>query len=261
MSSIVSWSIAICIVTTFASNYAFSHSGRRFEVRADSGKLTAQGVNNGPYDGAPNERPYFNVIHDHWQNSPLGLDTAFATLPGFDMPSPSPGLIGQPVYLRLDRVLKWSEPPVMSMSGAIPFLEPLASDELVTLSIRGETINSSALGQLLLVPSVSEFGNLDIDLLYEANFTPSSEIVVLATTLVSASPAVEESNSVYILLSPDGDSPDETLHHASLFLERSIDAALTVPEPAASTFLMFWLAVVSTHFRSFRNIHRERAKR
>ena len=223
------------------------HDGRRFEVQVVDNQIVAQGVNTGTNDGAPDTRPYPNAIHDHWQNSLVGSDSAMATLPGFDIPSSATPLWSQPFYLTLNSVTKWVSPPMMPSVGTIPQLTPLPAGELVEVTIDAstysQTIDSDSLGTILLSPSVSIFGISDLDLLYEVNKQPAGEIYVLNTTLSSGNTGVENSDPVYIILSPDGANHAERLHHAALFLEENITSAIIVPEPGCGILLMIGLLV------------------
>lgn len=69
----------------------------------------------------------------------------------------------------------------------------------------------------------------------------------LAIATADAHPAVEASDAVFILLSPDGSSPAEKLHHASLYQERYLGTR-QIPEPASSTLLVVGLgSLYATH--------------
>lgn len=215
------------------SELANGHDGRRFEVQVVDNRIVAQGVNTGADDGAPVTRPYANAIHDHWHNSPVvGVESALATLPGFDVPSSSNALWSQPLYLTLQSVTKWVSPPMMPAAGTIPQLTHLSTGELVEVTIDtddySQTIDSDNLGTILLTDSVSIFGSLDIDLLYTVNKQPVGEIYVLSTILSSGNTNVQESDPVYIILSPDGANPAEKLHHAALYLEENITSSVVV---------------------------------
>ena len=80
------------------------------------------------------------------------------------------------------------------------------------------------------------FGGVDdLDPLYEINTQPAGEIHVLrfilsATTAAGEPSAVLPSRPINVLLSPDGESPMQRLHHASLYLERHM---ASVPEPSS----------------------------
>lgn len=216
---------------------AHGHDGRRFDVGLAGDRLVAQGVNTGNDDGAPAVRPYQNVIHDHWHNSPLGLDSASASLPGFDIRPPVDGaLVGYPMYLTLESVVQWDAPPLTPLAGTTPTFSGLQSGELVKVTTGVQSTTSGALGSVLLTPSVKSAGELDIDLLYEINTRPENRIYILSFVLSSGNPLVADSDRVHVLLSPDGANPMEKLHHASLFLEEyaaTRTVGVAVPEPSA----------------------------
>jgi len=76
-------------------------------------------------------------------------------------------------------------------------------------------------------------------LIYQIDSKPLDEIYVFefqlrATPIASGVNALLPSDSVFVLLSPDGAGPDERLHHASLFLEQYVT---TIPEPASATLM------------------------
>lgn len=226
----VSCLVSFWFVVLGFSALASGHDGRRFEVQVVDNRIVAQGVNTGNDDGAPAIRPYANAVHDHWQNSLVGAESATSTLPGFDIPSSSNALWSQPLYLNLQGVSKWVSPPMMPPVGTVPQLTALGAGVLVEVTINAEThsetTDSDTLGTILLTPSVSIFGTFDIDPLYKINKQPAGEIYVLSTTLSSGNTSVEESDPIYIILSPDGANPAEKLHHASLYLEANITSAL-----------------------------------
>lgn len=65
------------------SSLTFAHGGRRFGVKGLGDKLFAQGYDRvGNDDGGGGVRPYFNAMHDHF-NDLTGASTA--DLPGFDL--------------------------------------------------------------------------------------------------------------------------------------------------------------------------------
>ena len=242
---VITFSFAICLLACVEG--ADAHSGRRLLVEVVDGKLQAQGVNTGPDDGAPALRPYLNAIHDHWQNVPA-LVEATASLPGFDIgPSASLPLLGHALDLELIGASKWVSPPMMPSPATIPVLEPLDASQLITIVAPiGET-DTNALGTVRLTDDVPFGGLADIDLVYGIDGFPAGEIHVLEY-LLHATPngagvsAVESSDSIYVLLSPDGSTPQERLHHASLFLEEYL---ATVPEPGTLSLAFATLAMAS----------------
>ena len=227
------------------SAIAHAHDGRRFEIRVVDGQLVAQGVNTGAADGAPATRPYASVIHDHWQNSPLGLEIAIATLPGFDVPAPTdPLLVGQPLFLTLIGVRQWANPPVMPSAGIVPQLSLLSGGETVSITAGGMTIDSTNLGTLPLLSSAPVGGASDIDVLYSVNSRPTDSIYVLSATISSGSAFVADSEPVSIVLSPDGSNAMERLHHASLYLEQFLGPT-AVPEPSSLVLAVAALTLLS----------------
>ena len=233
-------------LAALAASIAEAHSGRRFVVSVDSDQIVARGANTGTDDGAPAVRPYLGAIHDHWQNSPLGLDSASASFPEFDVPGPTSALANWPLRLTLHAVTTWRDPPHMPSAGTVPQLAPLSAGEIVSVTLDGETVDSSSPGTLLLASSVLAEGVLDISLLYEVNQRPSNQIHVVEVALSSGNPAIGDSDSLYVILSPDGATPVERLHHASLFLENYLASARPVPEPGGGILLAgFGLLVIA----------------
>jgi hypothetical protein len=229
---------------------AEAHPGRRFEIQLVNNQLVAQGVNTGASDGAPDVRVYQNVIHDHWANSPLiGVDSATAAAPEFDIPVPALALQFRPIELRLLRVTKWIDPPVMPAPGTTPSFESLSNGEVVRLSLGGQSIDSNSLGSLFLTSSVPPEGLADIQISYTVNRSPLSEIYVLELELSSSNPAINVSGSAYILLSPDGSSPQQKLHHASLYLEEYLGAG-AVPEPDALIVALVGILALAANARN-----------
>ena len=231
------------LVVPKTTRIATAHEGRRFEVSVVAGQLLAEGVNTGPDDGAPAVRPYPNAIHDHWLNSPVGNEVAFATLPGFDFPHPPSDLVDHPLYVTLLDVHRWVNPPTMPTADTIPRLSPLAPGEIITITGDTQTIDSTNRGTLLLAPAVTAGGIADLDFIYEINSRPQDVIHVLTVRLEAPDSVVQSSDPIYILLSPDGADPATRLHHASLFLEARI-ADIAVPEPASCWLLALFSAGV-----------------
>jgi len=236
------------VLSLLAIATADAHPGRRLQIGLIDGQLVAQGANTGDSDGAPPVREYPNVIHDHWHNSPLvSIDSATTGAPEFDIIAPAAELQFRPLELSLVDVKKWAIPPIAPPVGTVPIFEPLASDEFVSLSLGGQQMDSENFGSLFLTTSVSPGGETDIQLTYAVNRRPENEIYVLEFLLSTTNPAVQPSAPVFILLSPDGSSPVEKLHHASLYLEKFLGTR-QVPEPASSTLLV--AGILSVYFAS-----------
>lgn len=233
-----------------------AHDGRRFDVTVINNQLYAQGYlsgSNPTNDGGDIIRPYFNAVHSHFSNSNSGAN-AFADLPGFDIRvSNAAELQGHDVLLTLIGSGRWDSPLAQDGTGlaqdfGVPNLSDLATGETVFVSNATELVDTSTLGTLTLAENIS--GDvLDIDLDYEINFQPVNAIHFLEWELSTTNPEIEDSLSVYTILSPDGVGPVERLHFQSLALERhfGVQAIVTsIPEPssavclawAASCFLM-----------------------
>ena len=233
--------LLVCIESTWA------HTGRRFLIEVVQGKLQAQGVNTGEPDGAPDVRPYPNAIHAHWSNvtpdPSSGLDP-FATsfLPDFEVPIDASfvHLKFHEITLELLGASKWVDPPMMPPEGTVPVLEPLDPNEVIRIETVNTDISTDTLGELLLSVSVPQAGIDDIVLNYNIDGHPTNQIHVLEF-LLTATPAdpsqpdlIEDSDPIYVLLSPDGIDSAERLHHASLYLEEFLGTnAGAVPEPGA----------------------------
>ncbi|MEN1681124.1 MAG: hypothetical protein AAGJ46_16175 [Planctomycetota bacterium] len=197
------------------------------------GKLQTQGINTGPEDGAPAVRPYLNAIHHHWSNVEA-QGFAFSLLPGFDVP-PNATLTGHRLELELTGVSRWIDPPLMPDSFTSVRLSPLAAGIELSIAGNGE-VDSERLGTLPLLESTPPEGASDLDLYYQINDLPSSEIYVLTLVMSAYPPAgapsgIESSDPIHVILSPDGASPQSRLHHASLFLEAHL---ASVPEPSSA---------------------------
>jgi hypothetical protein len=223
--------IACLVLFALPASETSAHTGRRFTVEVVNGKLQAQGVNTGAADGAPSVRPYLNVIHDHWKNDP-SLDQAYATLPGYDVPpTAATPLIGHSLSLEFLGVSRWQSPPMAPSASTVPVLTPLALGHVVTVEGAVGVASSIDFGTVTLLENTLFGGAKDLDPLYQVNYRPANEISVLKFILRSSSPTVQSSDPIFVLLSPDGATPMEKLHHASLFLENHL---ATVPEPTTA---------------------------
>lgn len=116
-------------------------------------------------------------------------------------------------------------------ASTIPVLTPLALGHVVTVEGAVGVANSIDFGTVTLLEDTIFGGAKDLDPLYQANFRPSNEISVLKFILRSSPPTVQSSDPILVLLSPDGATPMEKLHHAALFLENHL---ATVPEPTTA---------------------------
>ncbi len=205
---------------------ASAHDGRRLEVKVVGNQLIAQGYLSGANpvdDGAGLIRPYINTIHGHWVNNPLDtIDSAFATLPGFDVPVAGP-LAGFDLTMTLERVEKWDNVPPMPPAGTVPALETLtASDDAVFVRVNGITVSSLNPGTVTLASELGSTSVFDVDPVYDIGAEPAGSLYVVTVRLATDAPGVADSDPVSIILSPDGVGPMERLHHASLFLESQL---------------------------------------
>jgi len=194
---------------------AHAHGGRRFEIKVVNDQLVAQGyISTGVDDMGGVVRPYYNALHDHWANLE-GVTAATADLPGFDIITPGP-LQGHGVTATLTGARRWVNPP-LPPAGVTPVLEPI--DQTVFVSFDGTSMSTDAPGTLVLATGIGAGGALDLDVVYEILDHPSAVIYVMEFTLATDAPGVADSDTVHVLLSPDGDNPMERLHHAALHLE------------------------------------------
>lgn len=230
--------IALCGALSFTATLpqdAFAHGGRRFEVQIIDNQLVAQGyITSGEDDGGGVVRPYHNAIHDHWTNFASNTG-ASATLPGFDVLNEADALIDSNLQWTLTGVFKWAPTDTE--------LQPLAPTETIFIS-QGGTVASSvdlitpnANTSLQLLDAFNGANGDDLDLSYEYLSNPLDvpvgTIYVVASELSTSAAGVESSDTVYTLLSPDGNNHAERLHHASLHLESLLGTP--VPEPATAT--------------------------
>lgn len=234
MSKLPPFIVVIAAAVSLLPAPAGAHEGRRFAIEVVEGRIQAQGINTGADDGAPYVRPYTNSLHDHWQNVP-GIG-AVSSLPGFDItPSSSVALAGHRLEIELLRVREWVNPPMTPAPGMTPMLSPLPPGQIISVHCPVATLTSDTLGATPLIEAISFGGVRDIDLFYQINDLPQDSIHVLdfrlfASRLDGSPTSVLPSRTVYVLLSPDGATPQERLHHASLYLESYLAAA---PEPSA----------------------------
>lgn len=238
------WPLACALLVWQLGAASHAHSGRRFQVGVEDGRLVAQGViTSGVDDGGGVVRPYQNVLHDHWSNSPLiGLERASSTLPGFDVPGPAPSeLRFHSLRLEVKSASRWLSPPAMVGPDTTPTLTAITGAEGLSMTLGGQSIVPGDGQTLLLDPSIAPGGSLDIDPLYSINEIPTDKLYVLELELTTSAPGVAASDPVYVVLSPDGGSPAERLHHTSLFLEEWL-AASGVPEPCASALVTIAVA-------------------
>lgn len=221
----------VAIVVAIMVEPAWAHPGRRLEVMVINNQLFAQGyITAGePDDGGGNPRPYYNAIHGHWED--VATDVSIADLPGFDLFTPGP-LAGFDLTLELLDATKWVNPPMMPTPGTNPMLVELEESE--TIQVESDiTVDTDTLGTLTLATGIGGGGAPDLDLLYVIGLNPTDTLYVLEWQLATTAPGIAPSDSVYTILSPEGQ-----FHHASLYLEKY----LGVPEP--SSIVLSALALV-----------------
>lgn len=227
-----------------------AHEGRRFEVAVIDNKLYAQGYFSGDDpidDGGGVVRPYFNAIHAHFENA-LNPNTqsAEAMLPGFDIFGlAAQQLDGADVYLDLVGAAKWDRPTPQDTSlvgdarfeqdfgipEELPELDP--DDEPIFIGFEDDVVSTLSLGRLTLASNLNGPAD-DLDLQYQIDDRPENILYVLEWQLSTTRVGIESSDSLYTILSPDGDGPVERLHFQSLALERNLGVQITtVPEPAS----------------------------
>lgn len=254
--------LAMGLLCVGATSTVLAHDGRRFAVVIDDGQLAARGyISTDPAanDQGGNPRPYFNALHDHWDN----ISTVATTdLPGFGVlpvdeaaehgvASSAAALAGSDLTLTLVGAYKWTTP---SAGGSVS-LEPLGgADPTISIALSGSlqpaidtaTYATTGPNALLLATSIDDAsGAPDLDLQYEIETNPIGIIYALEWVLSATTPGIADSGSIYTLLSPDPDPTDSGmpnpmvgLHHASLHLEQHLGVAI-VPEP--SSCLILWL--------------------
>ncbi len=233
MQKMILWMLAAALATP-----AWAHDGRRFEVKIVNDQLVAHGyISDGEDDGGGVVRPYFNAIHDHWANNPVA-DAASADLPGFDVLDDADALIGHDLIWTLTGVRKWNTP---ATSGPV-VLDDLAPGEELFVRFGASTVSATAPGPLTLVNGFTGSNGVDLDLAYDIGVRPAGAIYVLEGTLSTTATGVADSSTVYTILSPDGATPMERLHHPSLYLETQL--GVPVPEPAALAPLAGCLALL-----------------
>lgn len=209
---------------------ALAHDGRRFEVIVNDNQLAAQGyISDGVDDGGGVVRPYLNTIHGHFLN--LTTSVANADLPSYDVFDNADQLIGHDLTWTATGFMKWSAP---AHHGPVT-LSPLDPDEVIEVFYAGVAVRSDTYttgnDTLTLLANFNGSNGDELDMSYRFyGDNPSGEIYVIQSILTTTAPGVEASSTVYTLLSPDGPTMAERLHHQSLHLEDTL--GLQVPEPA-----------------------------
>ena len=207
----------VLLIVAGLSVPAWAHGGRRLEIKVNNDQLLVQGYNTGADDGAPSPRLYYNALHDHWANNAI-VTAASASLPSFDLFNAGP-LEGYGLTLSLTGASKWVSPPTMPAPGTIPDLIALDPADTIYLTFDTTTIDTTALGDITLVSSVPAGGAPHLDVSYDIAQHPSAVLYVLELELSTDAPGIAASDTIYTILSPDGATPAEKLHHAALYLE------------------------------------------
>lgn len=237
---------AVCSAVALAALLAapaHAHLGRRLRLFVENGQIVAYGANTGSPDGLPNLRPYAGVVHDHWKNYTLPSlpEPKFAQtyLPEFDVPASTTALVGHAIRLNLVGAFQWTSPVLAPQGVTVPTLTPLDLGEVITITASQNTWTDTAkLGNVLLDPALPAGGDPDVPILYSIVGHPTNEIhilkfVVSSTPPVGGSP-LQSSAPVYVMISPDGTTMEQKLHHESVFLEEYL---ANVPEPSAAMLL------------------------
>ena len=114
--------------------------------------------------------------------------------------------------------------------------------EVISISYNNNSIDTSGLGQFTLLPTISAGGAKNLDLLYEIQAEPASVIYQLQFQLSTNAEGIDPSGVVSVILSPDGDNPQDRLHMASLFSEQAL--SVSIPEPATLLMMLAGLVVL-----------------
>lgn len=208
--------LSLLIVTGLTAS-VWAHGGRRLEIKINHDQLLVQGYNTGADDGAPSPRLHYNALHDHWANNPV-VTAATATLPSYDLFDAGP-LEGFDLTLTLTGASKWVSPPTMPAPDTTPDLVALDPADTIYLTFGTTTIDTAALGDLTLVSSVPADGAPHLDISYDIALHPADVLYVLELALSTDAPGIAASETIYTILSPDGPTMAERLHHAALYLE------------------------------------------
>ena len=240
---------AVAILVSLTS-FVQAHDGRRLSVFVgDDGRLTAQGYLSGENpsdDGAGVVRPYFNAIHGHFGNDVLGVYPA--TLPGFDVFDPTAQLLSDGnLEIQLVSAFKW-ENPMMGVTPTSSDFDELDATETIGIGFGNQpSIDTDNLGSFELVEEFNGAAT-DIDLNYSIASDPANTLYALEWILSTDVVGIDNSLSVYTILSPPGNGPVERLHHQSLALESALGVT-AVPEPSSLLLLTLAGSICSTRRR------------
>ncbi|MEM9410728.1 MAG: hypothetical protein AAGA30_06415 [Planctomycetota bacterium] len=220
----------------YIASFADGHGvGRLFDISVINGKLVAQGYNTGGADGLDFIRPHANAIHDHFnfigtELEPVGITDYPSWDVGILEGSDIAPLVGYELTIELIGSGKWVNVPAQDGSGTA---QDFGTPELVTFSsadlennpaeiirIRydGNFIDTLRLGELKLLANVNGI-TPDLDFKYFIDNHNPTEIYFLEFRLKTNAPGIENSESVFVIQSPDGVGAVERLHFQSLYLE------------------------------------------
>lgn len=249
--------LAATAVLLLCSSPASAHLGRRLRLNIENGKIVAYGANTGEPDGMPNERPYAGAVHDHWKNYTLPSlpQPVFAQtfLPEFDVPASVTGLVGRSLTLDLVAAWQWANPMMSHHGHTTPTLTPLDPGEVIrvdgALNTWTDTVQK---GSLLLSEPLPAGGDPDVPILYSIVGHPVNEIHVLKFVISASTPAgalpLLPSAPVFVMISPDGTTMAEKLHHESLLLEEFMS---NVPEPSGGCLMLLATSALVRRPRRF----------
>ena len=222
----------------------FAHEGRRFLVQVENNQLIAQGVNteNPIRFNEAAVRPYINVIHDHWTNYGFnGVDTAVASLPGFDVPASEMRLWGKKLVLTVNNVYRWDKAPeAPTPSSQVVLTSALEEDFSLKFNRDAVGTVTGLPGSLQLAAHVPKTGLIDLDLRYELKKHVVDSIYVIDLKLSVVSENVTDSDTVYVILGPPGYKYQKAL----MFLEKYL--SVNSPEVATDKILGSWSLTKNT---------------
>ena len=229
----------VCLATTCA----FGHgNGRLFDIAVVDGKLIAQGYNSGSPDGLDSIRPFVNSIHDHFnfigtETQPFGITNYPSWDIGILEGANISELIGYEITVELVGSGKWINIPEQDGTGlnqdfGVPDLMLFSHEdleinpaEIIRVRYNGQTINTLDLGQFQLNSAVNG-PTPDLDFEFFIDNQNTDEIYFVEFKLKTNAPRIKDSDTVYVIQSPDGVGPVERLHFQSLYLECYLGTAI-----------------------------------
>lgn len=213
-----------------------AHTGPRFEVQVHDNKLYAQGYNSANFDdGGGIVRPYFNVIHEHWNTIASVLSSA--NQPGIDVHTA--GLLtGHNLQLKVLGAKKW-----VGYNLVDPIvLTPLDSNRTISIFYSAPAIYTNAPGSVkTLKTSVANDDHFDLSYDFLTNvlgpaLVATDTLYLVELQLLTNAPGIAASDTVNVILAPPGTGS----HAAALRLEEFLGIQLPteVPEPASFGLLV-----------------------